>query len=226
MASARRESTQCAVTPRRLPAVPSKALADLRAADPRLGRVIDRVGPFEVPGKPATLYQFCRAVLGQQLSTTVAARIADRFRGLAGDDGTLTPASLLMVSDESLRTAGLSGAKTRTVRALAEFWAAENLSTERITALPDEELIRLFTQVKGIGPWTVKMVLIFCLRRPDVLPVEDLGVRMGLQRLDGLAEQPKPADVERRAEIWRPWRTVASWYCWQLLKLPAEDTQR
>jgi 3-methyladenine DNA glycosylase/8-oxoguanine DNA glycosylase len=64
------------------------------------------------------------------------------------------------------------------------------------------------------------MVLIFCLRRPDVLPVEDLGVRVGLQRLDQLSELPKPADVQRRAEIWRPWRTVASWYCWQLLRLP------
>jgi DNA-3-methyladenine glycosylase II len=184
---------------------------------------MERVGPIDLPGKPATLYQFCRAVLGQQLSTTVAGRIADRFRDLVGDDDTLTSGSLLSISEESLRGVGLSGAKARTVKNLAEFWAAQDLSAVRLRDMPDEEILRLFTQVKGIGPWTVKMVLIFCLRRPDVLPVEDLGVRMGVQRLDNLDKQPSPTEVLTRGERWRPYRTVATWYCWQLLKLPANQ---
>jgi len=209
----------CAVTPRRIPARPTAAYAHLANVEPRLGTLIDRVGPFDLPGKPATLYQFCRAVLGQQLSTTVAATIADRFRAVAGDDETLTPDTVLRQSDETLRGVGLSAAKVRTVRGLAEFWAAHDLSADRLASLPDEEIIEMMTQVKGIGPWTVKMILIFCLRRPDVLPTEDLGVRVGFQRLHGLERQPTPKELTEAAEAWRPWRTLGSWYCWQLLKL-------
>ena len=203
-----------------LPERPGKAITHLRAADPALARAIDAVGPFRLPRNPATLDELCRAVIGQQLSVIVASRIEERFNALVGDLGKAPPRHLLRFSIEQLRGVGLSEAKARTVHALAEFWAQEKLTEKRVAAMSDDDLIRHLTQVKGIGPWTVKMFLIFSLRRPDVMPHEDLGLRAGYKKIHGLDEMPHQREIPALTAHWGPWRTVATWYCWQFLKVP------
>ncbi|MCC6546753.1 DNA-3-methyladenine glycosylase 2 family protein [Candidatus Sumerlaeota bacterium] len=204
----------------RLPQQPRLALRHLRLADSQLARAIDHVGGFAMPtSRPATLYSLCRAIIGQQLSTTVAGRIAERFVAACGQGEDIAPKVVLKLSDEQLRAVGLSGAKARSVRSLAEFWHREELTHESLEAMPDDELIDYLTQVKGIGPWTVKMILIFCLRRPDVLPHEDLGVRAGIKKIYRLDQLPTPKETITIAEKWAPYRSVASWYCWRVLPL-------
>lgn len=209
----------CAVTPRRLPDDLTLAVRQLGEGDPAMTAIMEAVGPFTVKKKPADLYQFCRAILGQQLSVQVADKIAERFAACAGCGAETTPERVLALSEQQLRQIGLSGAKVKTIHALASFWQEHELSDEAISAMSDEEIVSLLTQVKGIGPWTVKMILIFCLRRPDVLPVEDLGLRMGMRKIYEMPEMPAAKEVEQMAERWRPWRTLATWYCWQALKL-------
>lgn len=204
---------------KRLAENPRAAIAHLRSADPALARAMDAVGPFRLTSNPANLDELCRSIIGQQLSVVVASAIEKRFSALVGDLSRKPPTHLLKFSVEQLRAVGLSNAKARTVHALAEFWAAEELTEERLAAMPDDELIALLTQVKGIGPWTVKMFLIFCLRRPDVLPQEDLGLRAGLRKIHGLGEMPTQKEVPALAAAWGPWSTVGTWYCWQYLKV-------
>lgn len=203
---------------RPLPANPKRALADLRAADSVLARVIDTVGPFALRDRAPGLRGICHAIIGQQLSLLVAARICGRFDLLFDGEGDVDPAHLARATDGELRAVGLSRAKMIAVRGLAAFWMEHGLGPEKIRSMDDADLIDTLTRVKGIGPWTVRMVLIFNLRRPDVLPVEDLGLRMGMQKIYDLDERPGAATIERIAEPWRPWRTVATWYCWESLK--------
>jgi len=186
--------------------------------DPILAPLIDQWGAPDLPGRPITMAGICGDIIGQQLSTRVADVIRSRFFALAALDQNPSPADISAISDEALRSAGLSRAKIAAVRDLARFWAEHQLSSDRLAAMPDDNLIELLTQVRGIGPWTVKMILIFSLRRPDVLPHEDLGVRMGLQKIDNLGDRPTPKQVIARAEIWAPYRTLGSWYCWQALR--------
>lgn len=208
----------------RLPQRPHAALRHLRAADPLLARAIERVGAFKLPtSRPATFYSLCRAIIGQQLSTTVAGAIASRFVTLCGEGEQVAPKSVLKLTDEQLRAVGLSGAKTRSVRSLAEFWQREKLTHERLEQMHDDELIDYLTQVKGIGPWTVKMILIFSLRRPDVMPHEDLGVRVGIRKIHRMKEMPTPKEAIAIAEKWAPYRSVASWYCWQVIPMKEFD---
>ena len=208
----------CKVTPRRLPNPPRTALAHLRKVDPALAPIIDRWGVPELPGRSVTLGAICGDIIGQQLSVRVADVIRGRFFALPGVGEDPAPDSIFAITDETLRAAGLSRAKIAAVRDLARFWGEHNLAHEQLAGMPDEDLIELLTQVRGIGPWTVKMILIFSLRRPDVLPFEDLGLRMGLQKVDGLAERPTPKQVIARAEIWAPYRSLGTWYCWQSLR--------
>jgi len=208
--------------PRRLPEDMGPILQALGEADPALKRAIKAVGAFVLPGKPADLQAFVRAIIGQQLSVKVAGTISDRLCLQAGRGAEMTPESILCVPMEQMRAVGLSQAKAESIRALAAFWRDQELSAEKIEAMADEELVALLTQVRGIGPWTVKMVQMFCLRRPDILPVEDLGLKMGIQRLDGLAERPTVREMVERAEVWRPWRSVATWYLWKLLLVKGE----
>lgn len=218
MASSSRQS--CPTTPRRLPENPRRALEHLRAADPLLGQVIARCGPFRLERHPPGYLALCWAIIGQQLSMLVAGKLTARFTELLHERGGTRPEVALRIEEEALRARGLSGAKARAVHSLAAFWISEGLTEQRLAAMPDEELLELLTSVKGIGPWTVKMFLIFSLRRPDVLPVEDLGLRAGLRGLhgDGDGELPSAGKIEELAEAWRPWRTVGTWYCWRHLE--------
>jgi DNA-3-methyladenine glycosylase II len=198
------------------------AVATLRASDPVLRAVIDEVGPDPLgdrrAGRPQDHYgALVRSIVGQQLSTRAAraiyARLIDRFHG-----GTPTPAEILADDPEKVRAAaGLSHAKVGFLRSLAEHVLDGSLELERLDKLPDEEVIAELVAVKGLGPWTAHMFLMFHLGRPDVLPVGDLGIRRAIREHYGLAEVPDAAEMERIAEPWRPYRSLACMYLWRSL---------
>jgi DNA-3-methyladenine glycosylase II len=198
------------------------ALRLLRESDPVMAGLIDRFGDPEAVrprrvGVPADPYgALLRSIVGQQLSTRAAVAIYGRLAGLYGDR-TPSPHELLETDPEELRRVGLSRAKVRYLRDLAERVEADEVDLDGLPELPDDEVRAQLTQVKGLGPWSVDMFLIFHLGRPDVLPVGDLGIRKAVQvayELDGL---PDAATITRIGEPWRPWRTLASLYLWRSL---------
>ncbi|HET9094898.1 MAG TPA: DNA-3-methyladenine glycosylase [Solirubrobacteraceae bacterium] len=197
------------------------ALEHLRAADPVLGALIDRygadgLGQRREGGQRAHYGALVRAIVGQQLSTRAAAaiyrRLADRFGGREP-----TPQEILAHDPEDLRSVGLSRAKVAFLRSLAEHVVDGSLELERLDALPDEAVIAELVAVKGIGTWSAHMFLIFHLGRPDVLAVGDLGIRKAFMALYGLGALPLAPEMERIAEPWRPYRTLACRYLWRAL---------
>lgn len=158
-----------------------------------------------------------QAIVSQQLAVKAAATIFARFRRLFPRSRP-TPEALLKLSLEALRGAGLSGQKSSYLRDLAHHFSTGEIPARRITRMTDEEVIAALTRVKGVGVWTAEMFLIFVLNRPDVWPVDDLGVRKAAQRLFGLPALPDAKTLNRLAEPWRPYRTVAAWYLWRSLE--------
>ena len=157
-----------------------------------------------------------RAIVGQQLSARAARSIYERLIGLFGDR-TPTPRELLDTEPDVLRGAGLSGAKVAFLRDLAEHIEDGELDLEQLPELPDDEVFEQLVQVKGLGPWTVDIFLLFHLGRPDVLPVGDLGIKRAVQTAYGLEDLPDAAELERIAEPWRPHRSLACLYLWRSL---------
>ncbi len=157
-----------------------------------------------------------RSIVGQQLSvkaaSTIYGRVVEHFGGQAP-----TPEQILAADPEALRAAGLSRAKVAYLRSLAEHVLEGSLELDRFGELPDDEVMGVLVAVKGVGEWTAHMFLMFQLGRPDVLPVGDLGIRRAAERAYGLAELPSPPELERIAEPWRPWRTLACRYLWESL---------
>ena len=159
-----------------------------------------------------------RSIIYQQLSGKAAATIFGRVAALF--DGEPDAEQLGALSDEALRAAGLSGAKTRALRSLAEhILSGACPSVEAISGMPDEEVRERLTQVRGVGVWTVNMLLMFRLARPDVMPSADLGIRKGFAVVMGLEELPAPRELAAATEHWAPWRSVASWYLWRALEV-------
>jgi DNA-3-methyladenine glycosylase II len=202
----------------------AEAIAALRAADPVLAKVIDEVGS-DGPGDLGVTISsdrygaLVRSIVGQQLSTRSAqaiyGRLTDRFGGR-----TPTPVEVLEDDPDELRTSvGLSHAKVAYLRSLAERVLDGSLDLDNLDRLPDQEVIAQLTAVRGIGPWSADMFLIFRLARPDVLPVGDLGIRRAFMIHYGLPELPSTAEMERIAEPWRPHRTLASLYLWRSLQV-------
>jgi DNA-3-methyladenine glycosylase II len=199
------------------------AAEHLRSADPVMAGLIDSFGGHdEVRAargrRPGDAYgALVRAIVGQQLSTKAAQSIFGRLVEHFGGH-TPTPRELLDADPEEMRAAaGLSRAKVAFLRDLAEHVEDGELDLDQLAELPDEEVIEQLVAIKGLGPWTVHMFLIFHLGRPDVLPVGDLGIRKAAQQLYGLDEPPAPAELERIAEPWRPYRTAACLYLWESL---------
>jgi DNA-3-methyladenine glycosylase II len=215
------EKTAGAAKPRRTSST-SKAVANLRAADPVLAEVIAAVGalPDAREGRPQRDDHYgalVRAIVGQQLSVHAAraiyGRLTERFGGRPP-----TPAEILADDPEELRAAaGLSRAKVGFLRSLAEHAISGELELERLDELPDEAVIAELIAVKGLGMWTAQMFLMFHLERADVLPVGDLGIRRAIQRAYVLQELPDAVAIERIAEPWRPHRTLACRYLWRSL---------
>jgi DNA-3-methyladenine glycosylase II len=192
------------------------AVRALAKADPALGRFIRRHGPvgLQIIRGASPFERLGDAIVRQQLSNRVADVIASRVRATLGD--AWHPEAVLAAPDEALRGAGLSRAKMGALKDLAAKTLDGTVPGFAILErMADDEIVAHLTQVKGIGVWTAQMFLIFALGRQDVMPVGDLGVRRGFQRVHGLPELPLPPVILNHAECWRPWRTVASWYLWR-----------
>ena len=205
---------------------PVKTVGHLRGADPVLAQVIEAVGPFELETREGTFRMLSRAIFFQQLAGPAARAIMKRVLALldADEERWYAPERLLAASDERLRAAGVSRQKMVYLRDLADKFASGELNEDGMNELDDEEVIQRVSAVKGIGRWTGEMYLIFSLGRPDVLPVDDLGVRRGMQVSYALPELPKPDEMRRIAEPWRPYRSAGTWYMWRSLgvALPGE----
>ena len=199
----------------------AEAVAHLAGADGVLAELMGRAGPFtlQVRGMHNPFEALARNIVYQQLHANAAAAIHGRLLGLFGGRR-LRPRDVLDAPDEALRGAGLSGAKAAALRDLAAKTLDGTVPTlARLRRMGDEEIVERLTRVRGIGRWTVEMLLMFRLGRPDVLPVGDYAVRKGFGLAYGLAGMPKPKELERHAERWRPYRSVASWYMWRALEL-------
>lgn len=157
-----------------------------------------------------------RTITAQQISTKAAATIHGRLVALM--PGGVTPEALLALSDEQLRGAGLSRQKTAYLRDLASKVTSGDLPVHSLHELTDDEVIQAIVKVKGLGRWSAEMFLMFRLQRPDVLPVDDLGIVTAIQRLYGLRKRPKADRIKKIGEAWRPYRTVACWYLWRSLE--------
>jgi DNA-3-methyladenine glycosylase II len=196
------------------------ALAHLRAADPRLRPLIDRHGAPTITPTTNAIHALARAIVSQQLSGKAADTIWGRVVALYPRRRLPAPAAILATPDAALRGAGLSAAKTAAVKDLARHVHERRLVPSRLPAASDEQVAAMLLPVRGIGPWSVDMFLMFALARPDVLPVGDLGIRKGMQRHFRLRALPEPGRMVALAAPWRPYRTVASWYMWRLLEAP------
>ncbi len=194
-----------------------KALNHLKKCDPVLREIIERVGPFRMEYGPAEFSSLAEAIVYQQLNGKAALTIFNRFAELAGRP--LTPEGILKLSDQQLRGVGLSKQKSAYLKDLAAKTASGQLDFSQLHELPDEEVIKHLTQVKGIGVWTAHMFLMFSLRRPNVLPTGDYGVKMALKKHYRKRKLPKPKDMEKIARAWEPYRSVACWYMWRSLDI-------
>jgi len=194
----------------------SSALKHL-CRDRRLKQLLESVGRISLkpnPG-PTPLYALAESITGQQLNGRAAAAIFERFLGLF--DGKPTADEILGLEEATLRSVGLSSAKAAAMRDLAEKVKSGVVPDwKALRQMEDETIIRRLTQVRGIGRWTVEMMLIFALGRPDVWPVDDFAVRKAYGNLFGI-QDPKAAEMTQRAEAWRPWRSVAARYLWRSL---------
>jgi DNA-3-methyladenine glycosylase II len=195
----------------------SNAINHLRAADPVLAAIIDRVGPFRLRKMEASFHGLARSIVYQQLSGKAAGTIFGRLTAATCDP--LRPETVLRLTSEEMRACGLSKQKSAYVLDLAAKAARGDVDFAVLHSLPDEEVIVRLTSVKGIGVWTAHMYLIFALERPDVLPVGDLGIRNAMKKAYRLRKPLGPPKMEKIAAKWRPWRSVASWYLWRSLEL-------
>ena len=193
-----------------------EAIHHLRRNDAVLAEIIDRVGDYRIGFREPGFETLVKSIVYQQLSGRVASIIFERLVKAAG--GELTPASVLKLRPERMRKLGLSKQKTEYIRDLARHTRDRRVVFEELGGLTDAEVIERLTEVKGIGVWTVHMFLMFALRRTDVLPVGDLGIRNAIKAAYGLKESPTPAEVEGMGVRWRPYCTVASWYLWRSLE--------
>ena len=201
------------------------ALRHLRRSDPRLARVIAGVGPCRLEFTPmrSPFHSLLRAITYQQLSGKAAGTILGRVVALFPDELGPHPEALLEIPEVSLRGAGLSRNKMLALKDLAAKTLDGTVPDSRgLKRLPDEEIIERLTQVRGVGRWTVEMLLIFTLGRPDVLPVTDLGIRKGFQQAYGMKRLPAFSTLERAGRAWAPYRSIASWYLWRIADGDAE----
>jgi DNA-3-methyladenine glycosylase II len=194
-----------------------KAIDHLKKCDPILCAIIERVGAYRVEYGPPEFHSLAEAIIYQQLHGKAAVTIFNRLTALAGNP--LTPQGILKLTDEQLRSVGLSKQKSTYVKDLATKTASGLLDFSKVHEMSDEEVIGHLTQVKGIGVWTAQMFLMFSLKRPDVLPTGDYGVQAAMKKHYRKRKMPKPKDMEKIARAWAPYRSVACWYLWRSLDM-------
>ncbi|OVA07040.1 HhH-GPD domain [Macleaya cordata] len=191
------------------------ALRHLRSADPQLARLIDLHLPPTFDSFQPPFLALSKSILYQQLAYKAGTSIYTRFVSLCGGESSVLPEAVLSLTPHQLRQIGISARKSSYLHDLANKYRNGILSDTSIVEMDDKSLFTMLTMVKGIGPWSVHMFMIFSLHRPDVLPVGDVGVRKGVQLLYGLEQLPRPSQMEQLCEKWRPYRSVASWYMWR-----------
>jgi DNA-3-methyladenine glycosylase II len=193
-----------------------QAIRHLKQADPVMGQIIERVGAYKIEYREPVFQTLVRSIVYQQLHGKAASTIFGRLKDAAQADP-LTPESILKLRPARMRALGLSPQKLSYIRELARLTRNGDIDFASCETLADEAVIEHLTRVKGVGVWTAHMFLIFALRRPDVLPTGDLGVRAAIKKAYGLAELPTAEEMARIAAAWRPYCSVASWYLWRSL---------
>ena len=196
---------------------PSKALKHLSLRDPALAGVIKSVGKYSIEQRPEPFRSLVEAIIYQQLAGRAADTIYGRFLKIYRGRFP-SPSRILETNDREFQAAGLSRQKIRYIRDLAAHVTDGRLKLNLIAGLEDDQVVEQLLQVKGIGKWTADMFLIFCLGRPDVLPVGDLGLRRAMMVTYRLAELPLPAKMQEIASAWKPYSSVATWYMWKSLE--------
>ena len=200
----------------RQPVLRPRIAAAALSGDPELGPWIERIGPVRIPHRPEPAFAYLvRAICYQQLAGAAASTIHGRFVAALG--GAVEPATVIRAAEPDLRAAGVSAAKLRAIRDLADKSVSGEVPLHDLQGLTDEAIVDRLTRVIGIGEWTAQMFLLFRLRRPDVWPTGDLGVRAGYARIHGLAEVPSAREMTALGERFRPWRSAAAWYCYRAL---------
>ena len=186
--------------------------------DPAFGPWVSRVGSIRVPAAIEDPFGYlARAIIYQQLAGAAARTIHGRFVDALGGD--VTPKKVLRIRGSKLQTAGLSANKLASIQDLARKVTSHEVDLSQLQTQRDDDVIGRLTLVRGIGPWTAQMYLMFRLHRPDVWPVGDLGVRAGFAKIHGLAAPPGPKELEPLGERYRPWRSAAAFYCWRALEI-------
>jgi DNA-3-methyladenine glycosylase II len=193
------------------------ALKHLKKSDPVIAAIIQRVGPCVIQYREPSFETLVRSIVYQQLSGRVASVIFGRLHAAAGEEQ-LTPAGIMKLRPEKMRKVGLSAQKTLYIRELAKHTKRGSIVFENLPESDDANVIDHLTRVKGIGVWTAQMFLMFALRREDVLPVADLGIRSAMKKAYGLKDLPKPAEMEKIAAAWKPYTSIACWYLWRSLE--------
>jgi DNA-3-methyladenine glycosylase II len=193
------------------------ALKHLKKSDPVIAAIIERVGPYSMQYREPSFETLVRSIVYQQLSGRVAGVIFGRLHAAAGEVS-LTPAGIMKVRPERMRKLGLSAQKTLYIRELAKHTKRGSIVFESLPDADDAVVIAHLTRVKGVGVWTAQMFLMFALRREDVLPLADLGIRSAMKKAYGLDDLPKPAEMEKIAAAWKPYTSIACWYLWRSLE--------
>jgi DNA-3-methyladenine glycosylase II len=198
-----------------------RATDHLKKHDATLAGVIDAVGPCRITYRPPTFEALARSIVFQQLNGKAASTIYARVEEACGHSG-VCPEAILKMRAPRMKAAGLSAQKTAYLKDLAQRTADGSVDFARLAGLTDDEVVQTLTQVKGVGTWTVHMFLIFALRRMDVLPTGDYGIKSAMKKIYGLEGLPAPVEMERIAQPWRPYASVACWYLWRALDGAAE----
>ena len=194
-----------------------KAIKHLKKADPIMRAIIERVGPCRMEFGEPVFHSLAEAIVYQQLNGKAAVTIFKRFTALAGEP--VTPKGIAKLTDEQLRSVGLSKQKSSYLRDMVERANRGELDFSRLPEMTDDEVIKHLTQVKGVGVWTAHMFLMFTLKRPNVLPTGDFGVQMAIKKHYNKRKMPKPVHMEKIAKPWEPYRSIACWYLWRSLDM-------
>jgi len=193
------------------------AIVHLKKSDPVLRDIIEKVGPCRMEFGPPEFHSLAESIVYQQLNGKAALTIFNRFAALAGDP--ITPKGILKLTPEQMRSVGLSKQKTSYLFDMAERAQRGELDFSRLPQMTDEEVIAHLTQVKGVGVWTAHMFLMFTLKRPNVLPTGDFGIQMAIRKHYRKRKMPNPAQMEKVAKSWEPYRSIACWYLWRSLDI-------
>jgi DNA-3-methyladenine glycosylase II len=210
----RKSDAAPAVSDGEFPRLLTRARRHLARRDPVLAALSRTVGPCTLRPNPDGFSVLVHSIISQMISTKAAIAIGGRLANALGPAG-LAPEALLALGEADLRQVGLSANKARSLRELAERVREGTLPLADFPGLADEEVVAHLVSLRGVGVWTAQMFLIFSLGRPDVLAVDDLGLRMGVKEQYDLPELPGRADLKERAEVWRPYRSIATWYFWR-----------